>query len=98
MTEEQKKSLIDYMVKYCGFSEKNANRRFHACESKLIENRKPIKKKRNLLSGKKMTKEQIISMVLYMHRHGFDNWWIVKSMGISDYEVSDIITKHKRSL
>ena len=96
MTKEEKKTLIDYMVKHCGLSEQSARKRFDKWVNDRIKTEPPKKKKRKLLSGKKMTREEIKSMVMYMYRHDFNTWWIAQSLGISDYEVSEIITKYRK--
>ena len=98
MIEKKKQTLIDYMVKHCGFTKKNARRRFEKWESKQIDERVVKKKKRKLLGGQKMTKEQIVTMVIYMYKKKFNNWWISESLGILNYEVNNIIKEYKESL
>jgi hypothetical protein len=85
LTEKQKKSLIDYMIKYHGYTEFNARRRFEPWESRRIDNRG--KSKRTFKENKRMTKEQLKSVILYMYEHGYITSWIAKCIGISENTV-----------
>lgn len=98
LTKEQRKTLVDYMVKYCGYTPTNAGKRFSTFENQRMEENQVKIKKKELVDGKKMTKEQIKTMVLYMYRHGFVNWWISESLGIPEYKVANIIKEYKESL
>jgi len=94
MKKEEKESLIEYMMKHCGFTYHNAKLRFEKWASDRIKDDKkqPLRK---VAENKEMTKDQMDTMIIYMHKQGFTNEWIAKSLGtysfyivraIKDYE------------
>jgi hypothetical protein len=94
MKKEEKESLIEYMMKHCGFTYRNADGKFEKWASDRIKGG-GNNHKRNVAENKEMTKDQMDTMIIYMHKQGFTNEWIAKSLGtysfyivraIKDYE------------
>ena len=88
MNKKKKASLIEYMMKHKGMSYRNAMMKFEKWASDRL----------HPTEGKKMTKEEISTMIIYMYRNGFTVDWITKSLGTNIDSVKKIIKEHEESL
>jgi hypothetical protein len=95
MNKKQKDSLIEYMMKYRGMSYRNAMMKFEKWANDRLH---PTVPTLNVAEGKKMTKEKLATMVIYMYRKGFTINWIIKSLDANIDTVKAIIKKHEESL
>lgn len=95
MNKKKKDSLIEYMMKHKGMSYRNAMMKFEKWANDRL---RPTVRTRNIAEGKKMTKEEISTMIIYMYRKGFTVDWITKSLGTNIDSVKKIIKEYEESL
>jgi predicted polyphosphate/ATP-dependent NAD kinase len=95
MRKEEKDSIIEYMMKNCGDSYRNALMKFEKWANDRIKN---SKRKRKVGEGKKLTTDQVKTMVIYLYKNGYTHSWIAESMGISIIDVGFFINEHRRMI
>ena len=92
ISKKEKESIIEYMMKYCGDSYRNALMKFE----KWANDRIKVKKRtRQVGENKKMTTDQVRTMVIYLHKKGYTDNWIAESMGINQIDVWYFIREYK---
>lgn len=88
MNKEEKRSLLEYMVKHCGITYQSALKKFEKWENDKLKGRDY---KRKVAEGKEMSKAQMDSIVIYMHKQGFTDSWIAESLGVCiDYVLRSV--------
>lgn len=95
MNKKQRDSLIEYMMKYRGMSYRNAMMKFEKWASDRLH---PTVRTLKVAEGKRMTKEKLATMVIYMYRKGYTVNWITKSLGTNIDTVKAIIKEHEENL
>jgi len=90
--EKEKDSIIEYMIKYSGMSYRNAMMRFEKWSNDRISNRIP---KRKVAEGKRMTTDEMQSIIIYLHKQGYVNTWISNVMGIFPAMVSKTVKEYE---
>jgi hypothetical protein len=94
MKKEEKESLIEYMIKHCGFTYNNALKKFEKWYAEKFSGNGNSYIRR-VAEDKKMTKDQMDTMIIYMHKQGFTNEWIVRSLGTLNCHVSKAIRDYE---
>lgn len=96
MKKEEKDTMVEYMMKHCGYSYCNALKKFNKLlNDKISLNEDRDKPKRKIAENKEMSKDQMDTMIIYMHKQGFTNTWIAESLGILSGCVNKTIRKYR---
>ena len=95
MNKKEKETIIEYMMKYCGDSYRNALMKFEKWANDRIKNKKY---KRRVGENKKMTAAEVRTMVIYLHKKGYTNDHISTSMGIRIVDVEFFINEYREMI